>query len=262
MVPERAHTLADGLFETIAVVAGNAPLADYHWQRLAAGASRLRLPCDRRLWERGLEQLLAQHAGEQGVIKLVLSGGEGGRGYARPLPLTPRWHWSWHQWQARPPRFYEQGMKLALSDVRLADQPRLAGIKHLNRLEQVLARAELPAAFDEALMLDAMGRPLCLSCMNLYARFGERLWTPPLTRSGIAGVTRRLLLERWLPQTSLELTHKPCSLAQLGRADEVFACNVLAGIVPVRQLGLFRWSPGESQRFFQACYRNTLWGEA
>lgn len=258
MAADRGLAYGDGLFETLRVIAGRAPLADWHWQRLATGAKRLGLPCAKAHWDAGLARLLAQHAGQNGIIKLIFTAGTGGRGYARPAAVTPAWHWQWHEWQARPDHLYQQGMALALSDVRLAHQPALAGMKHLNRLEQVLARAAMPTKVDEVLLCDALGRPQSLSCMNLYARFGQTLWTPSPASGGVAGVVQRLLLETWLPESDLVLSHKPCSLSQLAHADEVFASNALAGVLPIRKLGVLAWSVGHVSHYFHSHYQQLL----
>lgn len=255
---DRGLAFGDGLFETLRVVAGRAPLADWHWQRLAASAKRLGLACDRARWQQGLADLLAQHAGAHGIIKLIFTAGVGGRGYARPSCVTPNWHWRWHAWTPRAPRLYDTGMVLALAEVRLANQPSLAGMKHLNRLEQVLARQAMPSGVDEVLMCDAQGRPHALSCMNIYARFGQTLWTPALTQAGVAGVARRLLLEQWLAGSGLSLSLRTCTVSQLAQADEVFASNAVAGVLPIRKLGVVEWPVGVACRHFQSCYQQLL----
>lgn len=258
MTTDRGLALGDGLFETIRVVAGVAPLEGLHWQRLAAGAQRLGLVCEHSDWQQGLTSLLDQHPHQDGIAKLIFTAGSGGRGYGRPAAPEPCWHWSWNPYHSRPDHLYRDGLELVLADIRLADQPALAGMKHLNRLEQVLARAQLPAHADELLVCDAAGRPQCLSCMNIYARSGNRLWTPPVSRCGVAGVCRRLLLKDWITDTGLALDHAPHTLALLAQADEVFASNAIAGILPVRKLGLLTWPVGNSSRYFQQCYRQAL----
>jgi 4-amino-4-deoxychorismate lyase len=153
-------------------------------------------------------------------------------------------------------------MTLALSTVRMARQPALAGMKHLNRLEQVLAFAAKPAGADEVLLGDALGRPLSLSCMNLYARFGDTLWTPDVTQTGaaagVAGVVRHLILKEWLPASGLVVSHKPCSLSRLCHADEVFASNAVAGVLPISKLGLSGWQAGSACRHFQSCFEQLV----
>src|SRR5690606_33467170 len=136
---------------------------------------------------------------------------------------------------------------------RLAAQPRLAGLKHLNRLEQVLARQEVQAAgWDEGLMLDAQGRPAEFTSMNLFARFGTQLWTPPLRDAGAAGVARAEILALLAPAEGLQTTTEVRGLSQLRQADEVFACNSVAGILPVRKLALWRWPVGPATLALQA----------
>lgn len=258
MAIDRGLSFGDGLFETLRVINAQAPLAEWHWQRLQAGAARLAIPCEAARWEAGLSALLAQHLGQNGIAKLIFTAGVGGRGYSRPTPLQPNWYWSWHDYVPRPSRWYEQGMALALSPVQLANQPLLAGMKHLNRLPQVMARQQQPADADEVLLCDQNGQPLSLSCMNIYARFGDHIWTPEVTHAGVAGVTRRMLLEQWLSGSRWIADHQRLSFAQLAEADEMFASNVVAGILPIRTLGDWNWPVGEAGRYFQTCYQRAI----
>lgn len=235
-----------------------APLAEYHWQRLRLGCQRLAIPCDKAQWDKGLARLLAQQAGQNGVIKLILTAGSGGRGYARPLPSAPVWHWSWHPFVVKPQRWYQQGLSLALASARLADQPLLAGLKHLNRLEQVLSRQQLPVGADDVLLCDGLGRPHSLSCMNLYARFGLQLWTPAVDRCGVSGVARHLLLSQWAGELALTVSHRPVTVSELLRADEVFASNVLTGVVAVKQVGVVACRTGPTAQSLHQRYRQVM----
>jgi 4-amino-4-deoxychorismate lyase len=134
---------------------------------------------------------------------------------------------------------------------RLAEQPILAGLKHLNRLEQVLARAEWQdLAFAEGLMRDTSGRVIEGVFSNLFIVDSARLMTPSLERCGVAGVMREEVLER-ARQVGVSTLVCDLSLEQLHRADEVFVCNSLYGIWPVRQLDASVWSVGPVTRKLQ-----------
>lgn len=250
-VTDRGLAYGDGCFETLRFRDGLFPLARYHRQRLVEGAARLGIPFDPDNFDRALEQARAGSAGE-GVLKLVLTRGSGGRGYGAPPAPSPRLLCALHPLPQRSVTLRREGMELVLSPVRLAEQPALAGIKHLNRLEQVTARlAADRAGVDEALMPDSAGRPVELTSMNLFARFGDRLWTPPLDRCGVAGVARAHILSVLAPEAGLKVQMCPRTLSQLHTADEVFACNSVAGVVPVRKLGLWRWPAGDVTRALQ-----------
>jgi 4-amino-4-deoxychorismate lyase len=249
---DRGLAYGDGLFETLRVVAGQAPLAARHAERMTRGAACLGIPFHKYQFDQTLAALLSEHRGEDGIAKLMLTRGAGGRGYrppARPeLSLISRWHDSVDR-----SRQAEQGLSLALADVRLSDQPALAGLKHLNRLEQVLAwyRAAAPDV-DELLMQDAAGRPLELASMNLFIVSAGEIWTPPLDRAGVAGVMRGLILETLAAQIGVPVREKRFSFSQLHAADEVFAANSVAGVLPVRKLALWSWPVGAITRRLQA----------
>ncbi len=254
---DRGLAYGDGCFETLRFHDGRFPLAACHRRRLCEGAARLGIPLQSADFDRALDE--ARGRADAGVLKLVLTRGSGGRGYAAPARPSPRLLCSLHplpQWSAAVRR---EGLELILSPVHLADQPALAGIKHLNRLEQVTARlAADRVGADEALMTDSGGRPVELTAMNILARFGNRLWTAPLHRCGVAGVAREHLLSVLAPEAGLDVEIRPRTLSQLRAADEVFACNSVAGILPVRKLGLWRWPAGEVTRALQAALER-LW---
>src|SRR5690606_39523516 len=115
--------------------------------------------------------------------------------------------------------------------VRLSHAPHLAGIKHLNRLDQVLAAQQVASVgWDEGLMLDYRDQPLELTSMNLFARFADVLWTPALTGAGLAGIARDWCLAQ-ASSLSLAVSHEDVSLPGLCGADEGFACDGLGGRV-------------------------------
>jgi 4-amino-4-deoxychorismate lyase len=240
---DRGLAYGDGLFETLRITTdGRVPLAEWHHARMALGARRLGIPFDEVHWWRALDALREQGAG---VGKLLLTRGSGGRGYAPPARPQPRLLSRHHPLSQRPARQYDPGLVTGIAPIRLADQPALAGIKHANRLEQVLARREAERqGWDEALVCDAAGRPGCLTSMNLFAVVDGELRTPPVDRCGVAGVLRSWLLE----QGDRPVRIRPLTLAALGRADEVFATNAVAGVLPVATLGVWRWSPGPVTR--------------
>lgn len=249
---DRGLAYGDGLFETLRLAPGAAPLAERHAARMAAGAARLGIPFDAdRFWQ-AVDSLLAP--AEEGVGKIILTRGSGGRGYAPPANPQPTWLLQRFPLQRRDPAWYTEGMELGVCVQRLSSNPALAGIKHLNRLEQVLAAGEVAThGWDDGVLLDVDGQPLELTSMNLFARFGSRLWTPDLSRAGVAGVARQWCLEQ-AAALGLETDHRPLRLSVLRDADEVFACNSVAGCLPVRKLAAWQWRAGETCRVLQTTF--------
>ncbi len=249
---DRGLAYGDGCFETLRLSPAGAPLWPWHRRRLLAGAAALAIPLTEDTLDEALRQALTRCEGAA-VLKLILTRGSGGRGYAAPEPCEPRLLASLHPLPARPAAHYRDGLATGLCRLRLAQQPALAGLKHLNRLEQVLARREVQqAGWDEGLLLDSAGAPVEFTSMNLFARFGDTLWTPPLTQCGVAGVARALILEQLAAGAGLETTVQMRSLSQLEAADEVFACNSVAGILPVRTLADWQWPVGRATLALQS----------
>jgi 4-amino-4-deoxychorismate lyase len=228
---ERAFQFGDGLFETIAVIDREPCLWRAHLARLEQGCSRLRLPPpDRDRLAAECAALCAHHL--RGVLKLYWTAGRSMRGYRRPVPVQPRYYLSISDWPyAEPPRDWT----VRLCGQRLGENPQLAQIKHLNRLDQVIARAEWDqTGIDEGLMCGQDGRVVCGTMSNLYVQRGERLLTPALDGAGIAGVVRGLALELAAAGGfTLETGH--VSLGAVRDADALYLSNSLIGVVRVRR---------------------------
>lgn len=220
----------DGLFETVRVHRGEVPLWPRHLARLRDGAARLGIAVPEPAFvEARIAELTAGI--DAGVLKLLLTRGEGGRGYAPPVGAPPTWMLALHPLPAIP-----AALRLHPCETRLAIQPALAGIKHCNRLEQVLARAEVErAGCDEGLVCDTDGRPVCATAANLLAFDGHRWRTPSLARCGVAGVLRGWLLEQGL------LGEAVLSMEEVASAEALALCNAVRGILPVATLGARRW---------------------
>ncbi len=229
-VTDRGLAYGDGLFETIAVVDGKPKLLAAHLARLQRGAERLVIAgLDFNAIETAVGAASAAFS-SHGAVKLMVTRGDGPRGYTPPVAQNPRWWLQSFAWT--PPTALPTGAHVAISSVRLGEQPLLAGLKHLNRLEQVLARAEYPASrADEALMLDSAGRLVCATSANIFVVREGKLFTPRLDRCGVAGVVRGALLAGAsrgdLPWSITETELTPASLVG---AEEVFLTSALRGV--------------------------------
>ncbi|HEX5694189.1 MAG TPA: aminodeoxychorismate lyase [Arenimonas sp.] len=229
---DRGLAYGDGLFETMRVAEGRLPWWPRHAARLARGAAVLGIAMPDAAWlEARLADLLAQ-APPQAVLKLVLTRGVGGRGYAPPTDPVPSLLLSLHKMPSPSPP-----LRLRWCRTRLSLQPALAGIKHLNRLDQVLARGEWQdPAIHEGLMLDAQGQLACATSANVFALVDGRWLTPSLARGGVAGLARDWLLANTPAATVADM---PPSL--LESAQALFLCNAVRGILPVGQLDALHW---------------------
>jgi 4-amino-4-deoxychorismate lyase len=255
-VKDRGLAYGDGLFETIAVSAGQPTLLNRHMARLAEGCARLNIPIDLSL---ACAQVLAfsQQLGE-GVAKLMLTRGDGQRGYAPPQPTQPHLILQAGAKPVYPSAYAEQGVRLFACATRLAEQPLLAGLKHLNRLEQVLARSEWhDAEHAEGLMLDTSGRVIEGVYSNIMLARAGVLVTADLSRCGVAGVMRAELLAHAAAQ-GVECQVRDIRYAELLAADEILLCNSVYGVWPVRALQVHTWPVGPLTRKLQAFARDLL----
>ena len=232
---DRGRAYGDGLFETMRVHGGRVPWWQEHWRRLSAGAKRLglRLPDAAQARDEGAS-LFAD--GGDGVLKLILGRGGAARGYA-PIDAMPVWSLSRHP---LPAPTSADGIVLRWCSTRLAVQPALAGMKHCNRLEQVLARAEwggdASIHADEGLMCDMEGHVVSATSANVFVLAGGRWSTPVLDRCGVAGICRAWVMGA-LPVEEARLAPE-----HLEAAEAVFLCNAVRGILPVARLGARAWS--------------------
>ncbi len=244
---DRGLQYGDRLFETIAIRRGEPRLWDYHYERLAKGCRALGLvtPAGTVLRAR-LDAALANSDCDPlfCIAKIIVTAGIAQRGYGRNLPTEPRIFAGVFPAAPVSQSSYTRGVATILCETRLATGSPVAGLKTLNRLEQVLARSEcLPTGAFEGLTLDADGRLVCGTMSNVFVVRDSVIRTPALERCGVGGTMRRHLLAL-LKET--ELSSEICDLdeADLANADEVFLTNSQMGAIPVNRCGDHSWRVG------------------
>jgi len=228
---DRGLNYGDGLFETMRVHMRRAGLLDRHLARLRAGCERLGLPHpgDDVLAE-DIERLLATAPGE-GVLRVVLTRGDGSRGYAPSAAATGRRIVSVHALPSPADR-----LAVGVCRSRLGSSPALAGLKHLGRLEQVLAAGEAAAAgWDEGLVLDENDHVVEGTRHNLFFLRQGRLLTPPIRGAGVAGVMRALVLET-MERHGFAGGEAALRYDELDEIQEMFFCNAVTGARAVTSL--------------------------
>jgi 4-amino-4-deoxychorismate lyase len=247
---DRGIHYGDGVFETMAVQHGEPLCLDRHLARLERGCRRLAIPVPGRL---GLLQEIGEMCSgvEQGVLKVIVTRGEGGRGYT-PAQGSPTRVLIPYPWPVYPAHYWQDGIVACVCHVRLGRNPWLAGIKHLNRLEQVLARRECDdARVPEGLMLDAEGWVIEGTTSNLFIVKGGQLRTPQLSHCGVEGTIRGLVIDLVRAQDWLPVSVAGILLPEVLRADEVFLCNSIFGIWPVVGIGEQHFDIGSITRHLQ-----------
>lgn len=249
-ISDRGFQYGDGLFETIKVKNGQPVFFAQHYQRLKSGCERLLLPCP--AFELLQTEVLSLcQSSSSAVLKIIVTRGVGGRGYRQPEVINSTRVLSLHLSPDYPAQYQQQGINARFCAVRLGINPLLAGIKHLNRLEQVLARAEWSTADDvqEGVMLDIRDRVVEGTMSNLFVSKDQILYTAPVYEAGVAGIMRGLIMQQ-AKISGIVLKEQFFSKEFLLAADEVFFCNAVIGIWPVKQLQEQQFAVGEMTKQF------------
>ena len=251
-VIDRGLHYGDGLFETIACVGGKPRLLGRHLRRLASGCRRLKLePLEPHALGAEVRELAAA-AASRAIVKVLLTRGPAlARGYGVTGRETASRITLRYPWPEDDPADARHGVRVRFAAMRLGENPALAGLKHCNRLEQVLARSEWDdPAIAEALMFSSSGALISGTMSNVFLVQGSGLLTPRLDRCGVAGIMRELVLEE---ATALGIPAAECRLepGALEPVRELFLTNALWGVRPVRTLESVSLSPGEVTRRLQ-----------
>jgi 4-amino-4-deoxychorismate lyase len=239
---DRGFAYGDGVFRTLKIVRGLPEHWPQHYQKLVADCAAIGIVCpSAELLMSDFVQLFTPD--EIAVAKIIITRGEGERGYAPPKVTMPMRVVT----KSAAPNYADtnhlEGVSLHVCETRLTAQPKLAGIKHLNRLENVIARMEWQdeAIFD-GLLLDQQDNVIECTMSNVFARFENTLITPDLTQCGVAGITRQQIISH---AKLLDLTVKveKLPLTRLLQADEVIICNSLYGAFQVTKVAKTTWAP-------------------
>ena len=234
-VADRGFQYGDGLFETIEILNNQLVFFEQHLQRLEIGCQRLLLPTlNKPLIIQEAKQLANNCS--KGILKIIMTRGSSGRGYQQPQIIDPTRVLSRHPFPEYPDSFQQQGVTLRFCQQRLALNPTLAGLKHLNRLEQILARAEWSdTSIQEGLMLDINDKVIEGTMSNVFFVTKGKLYTPSLEQSGIAGIIRDFVI-RSAKKLGIKTQQGFFTKKDLLIADELFVTNSVIGLWAVQLL--------------------------
>jgi len=246
-VSDRAVQFGDGCFTTARVQQGTVVQLNAHLERLHQGCERLLITgVDWEALRREMTEIVEGQ--EEGVLKVIVTRGSGGRGYSAAGCSSPARILSVSPYPQHYHRLRESGARLAISPVRLGKNPLLAGIKHLNRLEQVLIRAQLDQTdADEALVLDTDGMLVECCAANFFWRVGNEVFTPDLSASGVNGIQRQDIMRR-ATELGFTVSEVRAGPEVLATAEEVLITNALMPVLPVYQIETWHYG---SRRLFQ-----------
>jgi 4-amino-4-deoxychorismate lyase len=258
-VLDRGLAYGDGLFETMRLHNGVIHLAPWHLKRLLSGAKRLAIDVDEQMVATQLNAVVSDignncraPCGHIGILKLMLTRGSGVAGYFPDAACRPNLIWSYRSGTFSAD-LETDGVELVVCPVRLARSGLLGGLKHLNRLEYVLAAGQgVLQRTQQWLLLDETEKLVETLTHNLFWVKQGTLVTPDTTYSGVAGVMRQWILEQ-ASSLGLSIAVGHFALDELKTADEVFICNSVRGIWPVVLLEKNSFKPGAITRQLQVC---------
>jgi len=253
-IMDRGFQYGDGLFETLSISKGVVSLWDHHYSRLEKSCQRLSIAVpDKADLLNNINMLMEGIDTENNkyVVKLMVSRGVSGRGYAVTDSITPNVVLILSDYPGYPESYGQTGVKTRICDLKLSHQPLLAGMKHLNRLEQVLARNEWNSTdIVEGLVCDQNNNVIEGIMSNVFIVDNDKVLTPKLDQCGVEGVMRRHVLE-YLDRKNIETEINNINQEQLFSASEVFLTNSIIGIWPVRKIDARVYSVGPITRLLQ-----------
>lgn len=245
-IADRAFQYGDGCFTTMACRNGHLEFFDAHIERLKLACKTLYIDFNK--WTELTRCILDSiKSNADCVVKIMITRGEGGRGYSPEGTVNPKFIITHHVIPAHYSQWQTNGIKLTISPITLACQPLLAGIKHLNRLEQVLVKqALMQTCYDDAVVCDTLQKIIETSVGNLFW-FKDKVWyTADVTESGVDGVMRNYVLSI-MREKEIECQVVKQDVSVLFKAQELFVCNSLMMLVPV--LSLFNPLANETKNY-------------
>jgi 4-amino-4-deoxychorismate lyase len=250
-ISDRGFQYGDGLFETIEVKKGQPLFLEQHLVRFNTGCQKLNIPLP------NIKQLtdeiysVCKHA-QKAVLKIIITRGSGGRGYRQPESIQPTRVISLHPFPEYPRAYAKHGISVRFCNTRLGLNPALAGIKHLNRLEQIMARTEWnDPAIQEGIMLDINSHVIEGTMTNLFYVKGNIIYTASLELAGVAGIMRGIV-KTLIAEHKLTLIEHDYGKEEFLAADEAFVCNSIIGIWPISQIENTRFAVGSETSQLQA----------
>ena len=247
-INDRAVQYGDGIFETILCDKNKLYYWEKHFQRLRLSAEKLNIPCpEESLLLNDITQLLSGAENEEAdsyAIKIILTRGTGERGYRYTKNLNPNRIVSLSRVESKYSSLLSNNLlsgALFLCEHQVSINENLAGLKHLNRLENVLARNEWNDAASastqgseiiDGVMLNANQHVIEGTMSNIFAVKKQQLFTPCLMLSGVNGIMRNVVMEL-AAENNIIVTNVNLSLNELLTMDEVFICNSLIGMKAV-----------------------------
>ena len=248
-VRDRSVQYGDGVFETIAVKEKSLKFWKEHYQRLNKGCKVLKIKCPPEVFlKKEINKFLRKTKKEKLVLKIIISRGVGGRGYNPPRNTKPTRILGIYDWPNYLETNFTKGIMMDICKTRISAQPFLSKIKHINRLEQIIARSEWQSRnIAESIMLDMNNNVIEGTMSNIFGIKKNIFYTPIIENSGVEGIMRGVIL-KLLEKNKKKNIIKKITLKELLKFDEVFVCNSIFGIWPVIKISKKKFSFGEKTK--------------
>ena len=235
---DRGLAYGQGVFETILIHESKIPLISRHLLRLVDGAIALNISIESNIilqYVNSFIEHLRAKSVTDGVIKVIVTAGQGGRGYQSPNIINPAVICSYSNLPEYISYYRTQQISVRFCQHRLADNQPLAGIKHLNRLDQVIARNEWSSEnFHEGLMFNQSDCLVEAISANVFIRNNLGQWiTPDLNQAGVSGVMRSVLIEEIFPACDIPVSISQISKDELVQSQALLTCNSIRGLAAV-----------------------------
>ena len=247
-VSDRGLLYGDGFFTTMRVRDNKVEHWPLHLERLSFSTLKLNFPAiDIEMLEQEVQDFIAQQPESDGAIRMTITRGAGERGYRAPDEPTIQTILSWSNFNLTP-SLYTDGVELGICETPYSINRALAGVKHLNRLEQVLAQDDIPKSCFDGIML-ANNLIIGGSKTNIYFYHNDLWLTPRVDEAGVDGTVRR-----WLLGTQQEVKQTDFGLEMLSEAKYCMVSNALYGMIPVTKIAQHRYDVSPQVARFQQRY--------
>ena len=229
-IESRGLAYGDGLFTTAKIVNGEIQFLPKHIERLIAGCIKLKIsPPSVADLENQLTPIAKNYS--LAVLKIIISAKSGGRGYKRSIENSHDVIVMIYDFPLNIEYKREKGISLGVSRQRIGISPMLSGLKHLNRLEQVLLTEELTHSdFEELLVMNINNDVIEVTSANVFFIINNEIYTPDISHSGVNGIMRQVILNKYT-----DIIVKSISLEEIEKAQSIFICNCVMGIIPISQ---------------------------
>ena len=241
LLDDRGLAYGHGLFESMVLTDSTIPLLDRHLSRLIQDSQLMGISVgndDINHYLKVFLETLSAQAFNSGIVKIILTAGSGGRGYAMPAKIVPTLIYSYTPMPENVAHQRDKGVDIRLCRHLLGTGSTLAGVKHLNRLDQVMARSEWSHnRYQDGLMFTEAGDVIEATSANIFVKTQDGQWlTPDLDQSGVSGVMRKLLIEEVFPACDIRVSVKAINRDTLLDAQQILLCNSVRGILRVNSV--------------------------